>query len=70
MSSSERVATLLNPDPQQAQEFLVADLVKAMSTDPDVIKDITPLRDAASLVEQECIQLGPEEIRVFWTAGE
>ncbi|MFZ0255038.1 MAG: alpha-amylase family glycosyl hydrolase [Gammaproteobacteria bacterium] len=69
-SSSERVATLLNPDPQHAQDFLAADLMKAMSTDTEAMEDITPLRDAASLVEHERIQLGPEEIRVFWTAGE
>ncbi|MGC1951406.1 MAG: alpha-amylase family glycosyl hydrolase [Gammaproteobacteria bacterium] len=69
-SSSERVATLLNPDPQQAHDFSVADLLEAMSADTEAIKDITPMRDAASLRAHQHIELRPEEIRVFWTAGD
>lgn len=68
--SSEQVATLLNPDPQQAQDFSVGDLVEAMPTEAGAIQDITPSRDAVSLSEQEYIQLGPEEIRVFLATGE
>lgn len=68
--SAERVATLLNPDPQQAEDLSLTDLTQAMSAKVEAIKDITPLRDRASLSEQERIQLGPEEIRVFWTTGE
>lgn len=68
--SSERAAVLLNPDPQQVRDFSVDELVAAMSAGSEAIKEITPMRDAASLSAQDRLPLGPEEIRVFWTTKE
>jgi len=63
---SERVATLINPDPETGQEFPTGELTAAMQAGSGDILEITPAQEPATLQEHEPLWLEPRSIRLFW----
>ncbi len=67
-SSSQRVATLINPDPNTPQPFPVAELTAAMQAGLADVKEITPAQAPEALTEQGELEISPRSIRMFVAA--
>jgi starch synthase (maltosyl-transferring) len=62
----QRVAALINPDPEQNHDFDGAELAAVMGTDsPSALREITPLKDNPSAVPGESLSVDGRSIRLF-----